>query len=240
MPPKSSFIRIGDFFFKYRNAVFPLMWCVLFVAFKPAPAFSSSLVTLACVLVALGLLVRGAVIGFAYIKRGGLNKEVYADTLVTEGFFTTCRNPLYVGNMLIYVGVFLMHGNPIVIIAGTLGSFFVYQSIIAAEEYFLRNKFGESYEAYCRDVPRWQMKLNRLGKATEGMQFNFKRVLMKDYSTIANALVTLTFLNGLRHYHYDTPELWHENLMRHVAIIIGILLIAAAISRAKKMKLLTL
>jgi hypothetical protein len=197
-------------------------------------------VVLACALVALGLLLRGSVIGFAYIKRGGLNKEVYADKLVTEGFFTTCRNPLYVGNMLIYVGVFLMHGNPYVVVIGTLSSLFVYQSIIAAEEHFLHNKFGESYEAYCRDVPRWGMKLGRLAKATEGMQFNFKRVLMKDYSTIANALVTLTFLDALRHYHYDAPEMLRQSLMLHAAAIVGILLLTAAVSRAKKMKLLIL
>lgn len=239
MPTKSPFIRIGDFFFKYRNVVFPVMWCVLFLAFAPAPGYATPLVLLGCLSVISGLAVRGAVIGYAYIKRGGLNKQVYADTLVTEGFFTTCRNPLYVGNMLIYTGIFLMHGNPVVIAVGTLGSLFIYQSIIAAEEYFLRNKFGASYDAYCADVPRWSMKLGRLRSATAEMDFNFKRVLVKDYSTIANALVTLTFLDGLRHYYYDAPDVVSRSLSLHVVAIVGILLAAVAISRAKKMKLLT-
>ena len=67
------------------------------------------------VLIAMsGLAVRGVVIGLAYIKRGGLNKKVYAANLVTEGMFSVCRNPLYVGNMLIYTGEFLMFGNPLV------------------------------------------------------------------------------------------------------------------------------
>ena len=240
MPPKSPFIRIGDFFFKYRNGVFPLMWCILFAAFAPAQGFLSPLVVAALVLVALGLFVRGAVIGYAYIKRGGLNKEVYADTLVTEGFFTACRNPLYVGNMLIYIGVFLMHGNPVVMVAGILGSYFIYESIIAAEEYFLRNKFGAQYDAYCKDVPRWAMKVGRLPAATRDMQFNFKRVLMKDYSTIANALITLTFLDGLRHYYYDAPEQTQAGVVQHGLLMVGILLLAAGMSRAKKYKLITL
>jgi len=29
---------------------------------------------------------RIAVIGFAYIRRGGVNKQVYAENLVTQGF----------------------------------------------------------------------------------------------------------------------------------------------------------
>jgi protein-S-isoprenylcysteine O-methyltransferase Ste14 len=239
MPKKSPFVRLGDFFFKYRNVVFPLLWCALFLAFVPAP-FSAPRVVGAIALVALGLVVRGAVIGFAYIKRGGVNKEVYADTLVTEGFFTACRNPLYVGNMLIYIGVFLMHGNPAVVLLGTFVCALIYQSIIAAEEYFLRNKFGESYAHYCRDVPRWWIKLQRLPAATAAMQFNFKRVLMKDYSTIANALVTLLFLNALRHYHYDAPQDFQHALVQNATAITAILLFAAMISRAKKLKLLTL
>lgn len=240
MSDKSSFVRVGDFFFKYRNVVFPIIWVVFFMAFVPAPGFLTTGTLIALLLVASGLLVRAAVIGFAYIKRGGLNKEVYADTLVTEGFFTTCRNPLYVGNMLIYAGVFLMHGNPIVVVLGTLACFLIYQSIIAAEEHFLRNKFGTQYDAYCADVPRWTMKLGRLPAATKGMRFNFKRVLMKDYSTIANSLITLVFIDGLRHYHYDAPENVSASLQLHGVVIALILLVAAGISRAKKWKLLTL
>lgn len=239
MPPKSTFVRIGDFFFKYRNVVFPVMWCVLFLAFAPAAGYASPLVIVGGLLVLAGLIVRGAVIGYAYIKRGGLNKQVYADTLVTEGFFNACRNPLYVGNMLIYTGIFVVHGNPVVMAVGTLGSLFIYQSIIAAEEYFLRNKFGASYDAYCADVPRWSMKLGRLRQATSEMSFNIKRVLVKDYSTIANALVTLTFLDGLRHYYYESPDMVGQSISLHVLVVIGILMVAVGISRAKKMKLLT-
>ncbi|MFZ4540804.1 MAG: methyltransferase family protein [Rickettsiales bacterium] len=237
---KTTFIRIGDFFFKYRNAVFPLLWVALFLSFTPAEGFLTLPVILACGLVALGLFLRAAIIGFAYIKRGGLNKKVHADTLVTEGFFNICRNPLYVGNMLIYCGVFLMHGHPVVILFGIGGTFFIYQSIIAAEEYFLRNKFGENYDTYCHEVPRWGMKLGRVRAATSGMRFNFKRVLMKDYSTIANSLITLIFIQALRHYKYDQPDMQQHSLAWNIAAIVAIVLIAFGISRAKKMKLLTL
>ena len=201
---KSLLVRIGDFFFKYRNALFPAILLTIFLAFTPPDTWLGSeggeevKDTLALLMVAAGLAIRAAVIGFAYIKRGGLNKQVYADTLVTQGFFATCRNPLYVGNMLIYTGIFLMHGHPYVAILGPLLMFAIYTSIIAAEEYFLHQKFGPAYDAYCRDVPRWLPRLSRLKNATQDMRFNAKRVLLKDYTTIANSAFALVMIESPR------------------------------------------
>ena len=205
MPPKTTLIKIGDFFFKYRNALFPLMLIALFLCSPPPSEYFGQewleevVDGLALIMVLLGLGLRGAVIGYRYIKRGGLSKKVYADDLVTDGFFAVCRNPLYVGNMLINVGILVKQGSPFVILVGTAFFVFVYTAIIAAEEYFLRNKFGAAYDAYCADVPRWWMKWSRLKHATEGMKFNFSRVLAKDYSTIMNVAITMIAL-----------EMWEE------------------------------
>ena len=117
------------------------------------------------------MLLRALVIGFAYIKRGGKNRQVYADNLVTEGMYVLCRNMLYVGNMLIYFGVFLLHGAPSIIIVGTLLFYFIYICIIATEENFLRNKFGEQYENYAAVTPRWFIKIGRFKRATIDMHF---------------------------------------------------------------------
>ena len=111
-----TIIKIGDFFFKYRNKVFPLIIFIMFVLFSPTSSFINERIEnikdiIACVISISGLVIRGIVIGYAYIKRGGRNKKVYATELVTEGMFTICRNPLYFGNMLIYGGVVLMHGR---------------------------------------------------------------------------------------------------------------------------------
>ncbi len=194
---KSTFIRFGDFLFKYRNVLFP---CVLVaIALIRPPAHSGALKqTIAIATVATGLAIRAFVIGFAYIKRGGLNKKVYADTLVTEGLFGLSRNPLYVGNLLVYIGVFLMHGDPLVVAIGVLTFVIFYLAIVAAEEFFLRQKFGDAYDAYTHDVPRWLPKLKgiraRFHAATDGMNYNVKRVILKDYSTMINALISLLFM----------------------------------------------
>ncbi|MFZ4125417.1 MAG: methyltransferase family protein [Rickettsiales bacterium] len=225
MPPKSTLIKIGDFFFKFRNLLFPCTLIALFVTQSPVHEYMGSrtllyvkdIVALLIVLSGLGL--RAAVIGYKYIKRGGMNKKVYAEDLVTDGFFAVCRNPLYVGNFLIYAGVLLMHGAPLVILLGSLFFLFVYTAIVAAEEYFLREKFGAAFEAYCADVPRWRMKWSRLSAATQGMEFNTMRVIVKDYTTITNALIALLAIKLLEQMTY-TQNTYAVALMGGIAFCV--------------------
>jgi protein-S-isoprenylcysteine O-methyltransferase Ste14 len=194
MNPKSTLVLIGDFFFKWRNYVFPVILLILFLGFRPAPGLSAGTslhVWLALAIIMAGLVVRFATIGWAYIKRGGQDKKVYADTLVTTGYFELCRNPLYVGNLMIYAGTCLLHGNPWVVAGGTAIFLFVYIAIVAAEEHFLRAKFGAEYDAYTARVARWMPALSRHGVATEGMRFSLNRAVTKDYSTIGSTAISV-------------------------------------------------
>ena len=202
---KSLMISLGDFLFRYRNQVFPIIIVVLFLSAAPAteifdsPNLENANDIIAWLIAVSGLAFRAIVIGYAYIQRGGLNKKVYAKNLVTEGMFSICRNPLYVGNVLIYSAVFLLHGNPVVTVVGILLFCFMYQCIVYAEEAFLKGKFGEGYKAYCSDVPRWLPRFGKFSEATKGMDFNFKRVIAKDYSTAAAALITLLLAEIYKH-----------------------------------------
>ncbi len=188
-------VACGNFLFRYRNGLFALVLFLLLFGLPPHP-FGNDLardrwLDLAGWLVALaGQALRAAVIGLAYIKRGGLNKKVHADDLVTEGLFRHCRNPLYVGNLLILAGLFLIHNNPLVYLVG--GGFFLgaYVAIVAAEEQFLAGKFGRAYQEYCRTTPRWWIDPRGLGRTLEGMRFNWKRVLAKDYASAFTWIVT--------------------------------------------------
>jgi protein-S-isoprenylcysteine O-methyltransferase Ste14 len=190
-------IRVGNFFFRTRNIAFPIFILVLYALAVPSDTVLGSrrlehvkdLIALAIAL--LGLAVRATVIGYAYIKRGGKNKRVYAADLVTEGMFALSRNPLYLGNLLICFGTFLMHGNPYVVVVGTAGYVLVYVCIVRAEEEYLLQKFGDGYRAYCADVPRWIPKLSRFREATQGMDFDIRRVITKDYTTIATTIAVL-------------------------------------------------
>jgi len=213
---KTTMTHIGNFFFQYRNRLFPLIVLVIFALQPPRPA--QVMDWLALTIALSGLAFRSFVIGYAYIKRGGLNKKVYAENLVTEGLFGVCRNPLYVGNMLIYVGVFLLHGSPLVAVVGIATFLFIYQCIIYAEEAFLRNKFGVGYDQYCREVARWIPNFRTFGKATEGMKFNAGRAIKKDYSTIATTLVMLALAQIYKHAYYGDSANIATLIMAIVAI----------------------
>lgn len=228
---KPLMISIGNFLFRYRNQVFPLIIVALFLSAVPATeifgsAELESAVHFAAWLIALsGLLLRATVIGYAYIQRGGLNKKVYAKNLVTEGMFSICRNPLYVGNVLIYSAVFLIHGNPAVMIIGILLFCFMYQCIVYAEEAFLEDKFGEGYKAYCSDVPRWIPRLGKFSQATEGMVFNVKRVIAKDYSTASATLITLLLAAIYEHAAGADPD-----NVRYLSVLVALIILTGAVT----------
>ncbi|QRY65568.1 phospholipid methyltransferase (plasmid) [Ensifer sp. PDNC004] len=205
-------IAIGNFLFRFRNQLFPAIIVVLFLLMPPpALVLDNPLLTLAkdavAILVILaGLALRATVVGYKYIQRGGLKKKVYAKDLVTEGMFGVCRNPLYVGNMLLYSGVFLLHGNPLLIVVG-IGLFaFMYQCIVYAEEAFLLRTFGDAYRAYCRDVPRWMLRLSNFSQSTEGMTFNIRRVVGKDYSTVSAAMIAVLATEMYKFATYESSS----------------------------------
>jgi protein-S-isoprenylcysteine O-methyltransferase Ste14 len=217
-------IAIGNFFFKWRNYLFPLFVVALFIFRAPEPLFFGSIALehlkdlAALGLVILGLAIRGIVIGFAYIKRGGMNKKVYADTLVTEGMFVLCRNPLYLGNMTSIIGIFLLHGDLLVVAIGCATYIFIYQCIIFAEEAYLQKKFGKDFTQYCKKTPRWFPVVSRFKKATKKMAFSWKRVMVKDYSTIATTLIAAA---AVELYEYWSPapiSLYQQSLMAFIAL----------------------
>ena len=144
--------------------------------------------------VLLGQIVRAAVIGLAYIKRGGKNKTIYANTLVTNGIFAHCRNPLYLGNLLILAGFFIIHNNPAVYALGGIFFLLSYRAIVLAEETYLHTKFGKEYDDYCSIVNRWLPKFAGLPATVASMDFNWSRVLAKDYTTMLTWFTTIMFI----------------------------------------------
>ncbi len=200
-PGRRPLVALGDFFFRFRNIVFPIVMIALFAGFKPAGFGGDERVAWASdalgFLIALaGQVLRAAVIGLAYIKRGGKDGRVYANTLVTEGFFNHCRNPLYLGNILIALGLFVIHGDPRVCLIGMAFVLLMYVSIVAAEEAYLSEKFGEEYAAYCRRVNRWLPKLRGLRATMTGMRFQWRRLIAKEHGSTYVWLSTSVLLVG--------------------------------------------
>lgn len=109
----------------------------------------------ACLLVALlGLVIRALAIGYAQADSSGRNtKEQIADHLNVTGMYSVCRHPLYLGNIVMALGLLLATRSPLLTLAGLGGYLLFYERIMAAEENFLEQKFGDTFRAWAARVP---------------------------------------------------------------------------------------
>ncbi len=226
-------VRIGHFLFHWRNVLFPLFYLLLFL---PAPAVFADVrlaVALGLIVALTGQTVRVATIGLEYVVRGGRGRHVYAEDLVTEGIFAHCRNPMYVGNALVLTGLGLIANSLYFLVLVVPLFLMFYHAIVAAEESFLREKFGEAYVAYTRDVPRWVPRLQGLGATLSRARFQWRRVLRKEYNA-AYLWMTGAVLLILLHVRAAAPDRWDTALPAGVVALTLLLLAYATVRGLKK------
>jgi protein-S-isoprenylcysteine O-methyltransferase Ste14 len=216
-------VAIGRVLFNIRNALFPVAFIVFALASRPRYPLGSARWNLALDLLGLavafaGQALRVAVIGLDYIQRGGKNRQIHADHLVTGGFFAHSRNPLYVGNMMIYSGLFLVLNSMAGYLLGVPFFIGAYLCITAAEEEYLARTFGAEYEAYRAKVPRFWPRWSGLGATMRGMEFDWRRVVRKEYGTTFSWLTTAIALLYWQALRNESPEVARATLWRALAL----------------------
>lgn len=87
--------------------------------------------------------------------RTTLNPTAAPDHLVTDGPFAISRNPLYLANTMLLIGVGLIAGSLWYIAAAFIAGFATQKLAIEGEEKLLAAKFGKRYRDYARSVRRW-------------------------------------------------------------------------------------
>jgi len=141
---------IGEKLFRARDYT-PVPFLILALLFERPKV---GCVTLGCFFVVLGELIRiysvSFIGGISRTRKGSLGGK-----LVTEGAFAYVRNPLYVGNFFIILGVCLFSSVPWLIVLGI--SFFIaqYYFIVQYEETLLEERFGDEFFVYKMNVPAW-------------------------------------------------------------------------------------
>lgn len=115
--------------------------------------------------------------------------------LVVSGPFAHLRNPLYLGNILLYVGIGVMSMALFPYLQIVALVFFViqYHFIIKEEEGYLRKTFGKEYEDFYNNVPRLipQFKAYKNGNL-EQPKYNLGAGLRSERRTLqAFSLVTI-------------------------------------------------
>ena len=105
------------------------------------------------------------------------------NVVISDGPYAMCRNPLYVGTLLITasIPVFL---HSLVFGVGLVLSSLIYLGItVPYEERMLRESFGSSYAQYCEQVPRFFPNWRRwhspsvINVSLSGLLAEYKRML---------------------------------------------------------------
>ncbi|MBU4268439.1 MAG: isoprenylcysteine carboxylmethyltransferase family protein [Acidobacteria bacterium] len=174
---------IGAACFRFRAiSVVPVILLIYFI-FKPVDpgSFNPILNILGFLLALTGAATRIASVGYSKPFTSGRENYLKADNLNTRGVYSIVRNPLYIGNFLIYNGVLVAYSSPAAL--AFFNAFFIvnYYFIILSEENYLENQFGDDYREYRRAVPKVIPRLTLYQK--NDRPFSLAKVAYKEMNT---------------------------------------------------------
>jgi hypothetical protein len=126
------------------------------------------------------------------------NTSTTGGNLITSGPFAVVRNPLYVGNFLITLGVAAFSGVTWLVALTVVLFAFQYYCIVKYEEKLLTARFGAEYEAYLQAVPAWvPARLPPLDQIEWPSSFSAAlRSERRTLAAIALMLLALSLLSG--------------------------------------------
>jgi len=144
--------NLGDLFFRHRSYI-PLglaIWIFLerksFYYFKLSH-FQDAIFEVSCFLVSLfGIALRAYTTGYCKPGTSGRNtKGQYAEGLNTDGIYSVVRNPIYIGNFFIVLGISMLSESYETVLITCLLFTSFYIPIILREEEFLLENFKDSF-----------------------------------------------------------------------------------------------
>jgi protein-S-isoprenylcysteine O-methyltransferase Ste14 len=188
--------KIGKLLFKYRSYT-PLPFILVMFIFMNPTLYS---IISGLILTIIGELIRIYAVSYAGSETR-TTAEVGGSNLVTQGPFSLIRNPLYAGNIFIYLGIGIMSYTffPYLQILAVFFFIFQYYAIILNEEEYLRNQFGEKYALYCQSVKRFLPFPKPIPQEAQSkLPFNFTEGLKSETRT----LQALTILTGIIILYY--------------------------------------
>lgn len=186
--------RLGGWLFTYRTSL-PLPIAAVLLAWPPDRStlpLSTPLAVTGLLIIAAGEAVRAW--GVHQIGAISRTRSDRTGPLIDTGPFSLVRNPLYLGNILLWVGFAvsarLLWFAPVALILLGLE----YHAIVRWEETVLEERLGDSYRRYMREVPRW---IPRFGsqRQSEGLaRFSWTDTLYSERGTLIAIVVGLVLL----------------------------------------------
>ena len=87
-------------------------------------------------------------------------KKGQAEGVIKKGLFSLVRHPIYLAEIILYLGLLVLSTSLTAALIWIIGIFFLHY-ISRYEEKLLLAKFGKEYEQYMREVPMWFPRLYR-------------------------------------------------------------------------------
>lgn len=192
LAPFRGIEEIGRFLFPYRGTIWGILGGVVYLFAHPEAA----LFRLGVLFIVLGEALRLWACGYIKTYRGPMEE---VEELTTAGPYAYLRNPLYLANGCIGLGIVLLSGL-LALIPLFLGVFaLLYGTIIRAEEAFLLERFGKAYREYAASVPRFVPRLRPYPKRKGTFAF---RVLLERETATVGTLVFVVLLFYLRGFGF--------------------------------------
>ena len=92
-----------------------------------------------------------------FIHRGRGTPAVFdaPRQFVAHGPYKHVRNPMYIGGLILLVGFGFYQHSISILLLSLFWFGLVHMFVVYFEEPNLKEKFGGTYETYCKTVPRW-------------------------------------------------------------------------------------
>jgi len=199
MSLKNKSATIGKWLFRWRSYL-PLIFIAVIIPalLNYSYLFDSHVYDLIwgmfCFAISLfGLWIRCYTIGYTPKGTSGRNtKKQRADSLNTTGIYSITRNPLYLGNFFIVLGITMLLRVWWIYILYVLVFWLYYGRIIQIEESYLSNKYGKIFKDYVHRTPVFIPHL-RLWQPTV-LSFSFKKALKREYPSLFGIISAFTVL----------------------------------------------
>lgn len=155
----------------------------------------------------LGLFVRAFTVGYTPANTSGRNVDgQLADRLNITGLYSVVRNPLYLGNFLMWLGIGMLTMNLWFIVAFCLMYWLYYERIIYTEEEFLTGKFGAAYTGWADRTPCFFPRLK--GYVRPSLAFSWKKVIKKEKNGLLALFLIFTLFDSLGAFLSGEPYKW--------------------------------
>ena len=148
--------NISSIAFKYRSYT-PIPFLLLMLIFQESTPLT--------LIIGFAVALIGELIRFWGVSWAGSETRstggVGGTFLIISGPFAYVRNPLYFGNILLYLGLGIMSFAlfPYLQIIAIIFFLIQYYFIVGEEEKYLREKFKDDYKDYCKHVPAFFPRL---------------------------------------------------------------------------------